>query len=154
MDGSYAGWCAAHTCVTAAVAVLQPEGTSAGHLLDVQNADGSWSGHWWDDDEYTTARAIEALAARPGAGDAVAQAVAWCVERIGEHGSVRSRAHGGPSPFATALALHGIRAGALAEDREARARGRARRALAVSSPACRRLVGAVRSACGYRRRRR
>jgi squalene cyclase len=121
MDGSYAGWCAAHTCVTAAVAVLQPDGTSARHLLDVQNADGSWSGHWWDDDEYATARAIEALAARPGAGDAVAQAVAWCFERIGEDGGVRSRAHGGPSPFATALALHGIRAGALAEDREARA---------------------------------
>jgi Prenyltransferase and squalene oxidase repeat len=121
MDGSYAGWCGAHTCVTAAVAALEPDGPSAGHLLEAQNADGSWSGHWWDDDEYATARAIEALAARPGAGDAVARAIAWSAGRISEDGAVRSHAHAGASPFATALALHGIRAGGLAGDGEARA---------------------------------
>jgi hypothetical protein len=121
MDGSYAGWCAAHTCVTAAVAALIPGGASAGYLLDVQNANGSWSGHWWDDDEYTTARALEALAARPGAGDALARGVAWCAGRISADGAVSSRAHGGFSPFATALALQAIRAGARDDDRDAAA---------------------------------
>jgi len=121
MPGSYAGWCAAHTCVTAAVAALEPDGASARHLLAVQDADGSWSGHWWDDDEYTTARAIEALARTAGAADAVTRGVAWCAGRIGDDGAVRSQAHGGPSPFATALALHGIRAGVGADDDEASA---------------------------------
>jgi hypothetical protein len=126
MEGSYAGWCAPHTCVTAAVAALEPNGASAQHLLDVQNADGSWSGHWWDDDEYTTARAIEALASTPGAGDAVARGVAWCAGRIGDDGAVRSEAHGGSSSFATALALHGIRQGARADDDQAGAAAAAR----------------------------
>src|SRR5205807_960568 len=102
MDGSYAGWCGAHTCVTAAVAALDHAGPSVTYLLEAQRADGSWSGHWWDDDEYTTARAVEALARRPCARGAVDRAIAWCVKRIGGDGAVHSRAHGGPSPFATA----------------------------------------------------
>ena len=121
MEGSFAGWCGPHTCVTAAVAALDSSGAAAGHLLEAQRPDGSWGGHWWDDDEYTTARAIEALARRPGAERSVDRAVRWCVGRVGEDGAVSSEAHAGPSAFATALALQGIRQGARPADRAAQA---------------------------------
>jgi Prenyltransferase and squalene oxidase repeat len=109
--GSYDGWCTAHTCVTAAAAVLDLDGP-ARYLPRAQNADGSWTGYWWDDDEYATCRAVEALAPRGGTGAAVARGVAWSAGRIGGDGAVQSAAHAGPSPFATALALHTLRLGA------------------------------------------
>jgi squalene-hopene/tetraprenyl-beta-curcumene cyclase len=118
MGGSYAGWCAPHTCVTAAAAVLGIAPTLVPYLHAAQRADGSWAGHWWDDDEYATARAVEALAGSAAGGRAVGAAVAWCCERIGRDGAVRSAKHGGPSPFATALALHAIRIGGSERDWE------------------------------------
>ena len=71
-----------------------------------QEDDGSWRGHWWDDDEYTVARAAEALAMADGAGDRerVRLAASWAASRIGPDGAVWSEAHAGPSAFATALA--------------------------------------------------
>jgi hypothetical protein len=98
MDGAYDGWCGEHTCVTAAAASLQRE--SLAHLAAEQRDDGSWTGHWWDDDEYTTARAIEALAPHPEFADAVARGVAWAADRVDG------------SPFATALAIQAVVAGA------------------------------------------
>ena len=98
MDGTYDGWCAEHTCVTAAAAMLDPR--SLGYLASAQRPDGSWTGHWWDDDEYTTARAIEALAPHPQHADAVAHGVAWAYARTDG------------SPFATALAIQAVLAGA------------------------------------------
>jgi hypothetical protein len=105
MPGPYDGWCDAHVCVTAAAAALDFGPGPLEFLLRAQHADGSWTGHWWDDDEYATAHAAEALAA---SGDpwSVTAAVAWAEGRIGADGAVPSVAHGGPSPFATALALH------------------------------------------------
>jgi squalene cyclase len=83
------------------------------YLLAAQAPSGSWSGHWWDDDEYTTARAVEALAGSGAHAEAVRDAASWCSDRVDPDGSVWSAAHGGPSPFATALALHAIRVGGL-----------------------------------------
>lgn len=117
MDGSYAGWCSPHTCVTAAAAVLEIVPATTAYLIAAQAPDGSWAGHWWDDDEYTTARAVEALAGSSTHAAAVGDAVAWCSDRIGPDGAVWSAAHGGPSPFATALALHAIRIGGSPPDR-------------------------------------
>lgn len=110
MEGPYDGWCASHTCVTAAAAALDLGDAPIRHLLRVQRADGAWAGHWWDDDEYATLRAVEALAPRARDGDegaarAVHRAAAWAAARIAAHGAVRSDAHGGDSAFATALAL-------------------------------------------------
>src|SRR5205085_779729 len=62
-DGSYAGWCAtSHACVTAAAASVGYE-PGREFLRSAQHADGSWRSYWWDDDEYATALAAEALAA-------------------------------------------------------------------------------------------
>ncbi|MGA2013453.1 MAG: prenyltransferase/squalene oxidase repeat-containing protein [Solirubrobacteraceae bacterium] len=111
MPGDYAGWCAGHTCVTAAAATLRLHPRSRSHLAAVQRPDGSWEAHWWEDPEYATARALEALAAAPGFVTARQRAVAWSARRVGPTGAVRSRAHGGDSPFATALALQALVAG-------------------------------------------
>ena len=112
MDGSYRGWCAPHTCVTAAAAALDLSPRPLEFLGQAQRVDGSWAGHWWDDDEYTTARAAEALARHDRHQAAVARARAWAAGRIGDDGGVWSRAHGGPSAFATSLAAHAALAGA------------------------------------------
>ncbi|HJV09514.1 MAG TPA: prenyltransferase/squalene oxidase repeat-containing protein, partial [Acidimicrobiales bacterium] len=108
MEGSYAGWCGTHTCVTAAAAVLDLDPRMPEFLVQAQRPDGSWAGHWWDDDEYTTARAIEALVPDVDHADAVMRATAWAAARISDNGAVRSVAHGGDSPFATALALQAV----------------------------------------------
>jgi len=127
MDGSYEGWCSPHTCVTAAAAALDPASSWAAHLRAAQRADGSWTGHWWDDAEYTTARAVEALADSPGDRDAVAAAVGWCADRVGGDGGVSSGAHGGPSAFATALALQAIAVSGVADEPALLAAARAER---------------------------
>jgi hypothetical protein len=113
MGGDYAGWRAAHLCITAPAAVLGSEMTLS-YLRATQNPDGSWSSYWWDEDEYATAWAVQALAehASERDADAIAAAVAWCGRRIGADGAVRARADGEPSVFATALALHAIGTGA------------------------------------------
>jgi len=111
MDGSYDGWCATHTCVTAAAAVLGLDPRLLSYLRRNQRSDGAWSGHWWDDDEYTTARATEALAGQQEDRARVGHAVAWAARRIDEDGGVRSVAAGRQSAFATALALQVVLTG-------------------------------------------
>src|SRR5262249_10849069 len=92
MPGPYDGWCGVHTCVTAAAAVLGHDPEQIEFLVRAQRGDGSWTGHWWDDDEYTTARAVEALARRGEHNAAVTRAVEWASARAG----------GSTSAFATA----------------------------------------------------
>jgi hypothetical protein len=111
MDGSYSGWCAPHTCVTAAAALLGLDEAMTAYLVREQRLDGSWAGHWWDDDEYATARAVEALSESAAGAEPVDRALAWCAGRVAPDGAVYSKAHGGPSPFATALVLSALRAG-------------------------------------------
>jgi hypothetical protein len=110
LPGPFDGWCASHVCVTAAAASLRLCPAPLEFLRRVQNEDGSWSGYWWIDDEYATAMAVQALSA---AGDSasVARAVRWADSRIGGDGAAQSLAQGGPSPFATALALTALAAG-------------------------------------------
>jgi hypothetical protein len=110
MPGPYDGWCGRHVCVTAAAAVLDLGSAPLEFLRRAQRTDGSWTGHWWDDDEYATARAVEALAAS-GDRAGVARAVRWAQDRVGSDGAVSSVAHGGPSPFAAALTLSALIAG-------------------------------------------
>ena len=110
LPGPYDGWCASHVCVTAAAASLQLGPAPLEFLRRAQAQDGSWSGYWWHDDEYATAMAVQALSV---AGDraSVTRAVRWADSRIGADGAAQSRAHDGPSPFATALALTALVAG-------------------------------------------
>src|SRR5581483_8849805 len=75
---SHAGWCAAHTCVTAAAATLGIAPTMGSYLCSTQTAGGSWAGYWWDDDEYATAWAVEALSAPAANAASVRAAVSWC----------------------------------------------------------------------------
>jgi hypothetical protein len=125
MDGTYAGWCGTHACVTAAAAGLDLDPRVRDFLLRAQRPDGSWAGHWWDDDEYTTARAAEALAIDGRHADAVERARTWAVGRMAADGGVRSVVGGAESAFATALtvqaALVGGDPGAAGSEAVARA---------------------------------
>lgn len=108
-EQAYGGWaCTSHACVTAAVAPVLGDDRPLEFLRRSQRRDGSWSGYWWLDPEYTTALAGEALAAAGGAADrqCVAAAADWGRERLGSDGSV------GGSAFATAWC---VRLLALAE---------------------------------------
>jgi hypothetical protein len=111
--GPYDGWCATHVCVTAVAAVIGLGPATLEFLRRAQRDDGSWTGHWWDDDDYATAYAVEALAAS-GERARVARAVRWARSRVGADGAVQSAAHGGASPFATALALRALSIGGAA----------------------------------------
>jgi hypothetical protein len=111
MGGSYDGWCAPQLCITAPAAVLGITHALPSYLRASQRADGSWSSYWWDDDEYATAWAVEALAGSATHRNAVSAAVAWCARRVGADGAVRAQADGESSAFATALALYAIRSG-------------------------------------------
>jgi hypothetical protein len=101
--------------VTAAAAALELSPAPLDFLRAAQRADGSWTAHWWDDDEYATARAVEVLAS-DGDEAAVARAVGWAESRVGPDGAVVSALHGGPSPFATALALTTLQVGDAPSD--------------------------------------
>ena len=104
---SFAGWQAAHACVTAAAApaVGQP---ARAYLANQQAGAGHWSGYWWCDDEYTTALAAEAVPA------ARTQAVAWAQARVDGSGAVTTTA-GDPSAWATAWCVRILRFGATTE---------------------------------------
>jgi hypothetical protein len=97
-DDSLAGWSrTSHACVTAAAAGVTTHPVLE-FLRRAQAGDGSWSAYWWEDPEYPTALAAEALAASGALADRarVASAVAWATRRIGPDGSAAN------SPFATA----------------------------------------------------
>jgi hypothetical protein len=101
--GSRDGWCrTAHTCVTAGAAVLADE-RPRDFLRLTQRDDGSWKGYWWEDAEYSTALAAEALAETHRTTDRtrIESAVEWALQRIGSSGAVYSVCHGGESAFAT-----------------------------------------------------
>ncbi|HTW08334.1 MAG TPA: prenyltransferase/squalene oxidase repeat-containing protein [Acidimicrobiales bacterium] len=104
VESSFAGWRSAHTCVTAAAAALELD--LAAGLLDFlegqQQSDGSWSGYWWEDDEYATALACEALAAKGRGRERLERAAQWATRRLGRAGAVE--VDGAGSAFATALA--------------------------------------------------
>jgi hypothetical protein len=96
----------AHPCITAAAAILDDERPRA-YLRRTQQEDGRWSGYRWEDDEYTTALAAEALASRGGEKDRarVDAAIRWAASRIGANGAVHSASSGSDSAFATACCL-------------------------------------------------
>lgn len=101
---SFHGWCSSHVCVSAAAALLEPTSEALlKFLLERQRPDGSWRSYWWIEDEYATALAARAIAAR--APDAVERAIRWGVGRVREDGSVRSDIAPRGSAFACALVI-------------------------------------------------
>lgn len=124
MVPAWDGWCSGHDCVTAAVAGLRdlPEHPRLIEtLLARQLPTGQWRAYWWEDQELSTAFAVEALAAEPGTAQARAAAARWAAGRIGSDGAVVTRLHPEGSPFATALAARTIAAADGDEYDEARA---------------------------------
>ncbi|MBI3944281.1 MAG: terpene cyclase/mutase family protein, partial [Chloroflexi bacterium] len=104
----YGGWTDSHVCVTAAAAGLQDADIPClTFLRQRQMPVGGWQGYWWEDDEYTTGLAAEALAQSGDVRDRdrVEKAVAWVRQRVNPAGAVISLAYGENSPFATAWAV-------------------------------------------------
>jgi hypothetical protein len=100
---SFAGWCGACDCVSAAIAAQGPLRPGlAAFLLRRQRADGRWQSYWWVEDAYATAFAGRALA-RAGEAEAVARACAWAAAQIDDTGRVASEAAPDGSAFAAAL---------------------------------------------------
>jgi hypothetical protein len=99
---SFAGWNSAHACVTAAAATIVGA-PALDFLRRSQALDGAWQGYWWPDNEYTTALAVEALAAQSDPADQgrLRDAAAWAARRVDSTGAVTATGFG-PSPFATA----------------------------------------------------
>ena len=99
-DGSYAGWhTATHACMAAPAAMAGVD-AACRFLRATQDDDGGWRAYWWEDDEYPTALAAQALSVTGHAADRarVDRAVRWTLARLAPDGSVRG------SPFATAWA--------------------------------------------------
>jgi hypothetical protein len=105
------GWCAPHVCVSANAARLvrfRGRCRLLSFLRSQQLTDGSWRAYWWyDEREYATALAAEALAASPDPRDvaAVRRAVIWAQAAAGFHPVVTTPAAPLGSPFAVALRL-------------------------------------------------
>jgi hypothetical protein len=74
-------------------------------LHTTQAPDGGWPAYWWQDPEYATALAAEALAGIEPDTGRVARAVAWGINRLSPQGYVATGDHPGGSPFATAWCL-------------------------------------------------
>jgi hypothetical protein len=101
-EQSFQGWCSAHTCVTAAVALLPSFCHPASNWLQqTQQEDGSWPSYWWCEREYATALAATALQKRK-ASARLQKAVQWGLYRINDRGTVPSYLHPTGSAFATA----------------------------------------------------
>ncbi|MGQ0703487.1 MAG: hypothetical protein ACT4PM_10190 [Gemmatimonadales bacterium] len=104
VPGPWDGWCAPSVSISAAAVTLSVGTRTLNYLLARQRSDGSWTDYWWEDDEVTTALAIEGLLARsrPECQRAIVKAVRWMSERIQpEAGSLGSA-------FATALRIQGL----------------------------------------------
>jgi hypothetical protein len=100
---SFAGWCGAHTCVTAAgagLASLPDRGRALQWLRAAQRPAGDWRAYWWDSPFYATTLAAESLddAGAPGDVARVQRAVHWTAAEV----------EGGSSPFDLALALRAL----------------------------------------------
>jgi squalene-hopene/tetraprenyl-beta-curcumene cyclase len=116
MIDSWAGWCAAHDCVTAAAAGvrdLQVRPRLLDRLRHRQSGSGAWRAYWWADAEFSTAFASTALAdaARPEDLPALNAAARWAGTRIGPNGAVHTPLDPAGSPFATALAARVLTTG-------------------------------------------
>ncbi|MEA5622969.1 prenyltransferase/squalene oxidase repeat-containing protein [Nostoc sp. UHCC 0251] len=117
-SSSLKGWCSVHTCVTAAVAVLEEiKAPSIEFLRNTQLENGSWKAYWWYDHEYATALAVEALAMDNYQRhyQQVQLAIDWAVSRISSSGAVYSRQYGDNSAFATAWCVRTL---ALAKEKQ------------------------------------
>ena len=107
----FEGWCSPHVCVSANAAQLT-QFRGRPRLLDflrcTQQPNGSWRAYWWyDEQEYATALAVDALASSPDAEHqaAVRRAGDWArgVSRVDP--IVRTPAAPDGSAFATSLRL-------------------------------------------------
>lgn len=117
-DVDRSGWYSGHGCVTAAAATLpRLDGVSRSlqYLRDHQGADGSWTGYWWLDSEYTTAFAVEAFTVSGDERDRarIRDAARWVAERFEDRGAVETPRSPEGAPFVTAL---GVRLLKLADE--------------------------------------
>lgn len=102
----FEGWCGSHTCVSAAIAALPEYRFQLQDYLQLtQQNDGSWLAYWWQDPEYATALAAEAIAACYPDSDCITSAVAWGMNRLSSQGFVATSDNPSGSPFATAWCL-------------------------------------------------
>ncbi|MBV9389032.1 MAG: hypothetical protein JOZ78_21660 [Chroococcidiopsidaceae cyanobacterium CP_BM_ER_R8_30] len=106
------GWCGSHPCVSAAIAtipsgILPPDCRAAlqTYLQSTQSAAGGWSAYWWQDPEYSTALAAEAITVDQPGSTRITQAVEWGLSRLTTEGYIATSDHPAGSPFATAWCL-------------------------------------------------
>lgn len=113
MPGPFDGWCAPHVSITAAAATLGLGHELAEFLITQQLGDGSWTDYWWDDDEVTTARAVEALLLDGGdvSREAALRGVRWAVARTPSGSGPTPPEHSSVTPFATALCVETLARG-------------------------------------------
>ena len=80
--GGVGGWHVAHACVAANAAEFLGDSAKA-WLVDNQNADGSWTAHWWRNDMLATALATETLVKLDPTAGRRARAWALCQKAEG-----------------------------------------------------------------------
>lgn len=74
-------WCTPHACVSAAAAHIDIVRHGAlNYLLESQNKQGYWSSHWWVDEEFSTALAVEALSTYGTGSQHIERAEQWILD--------------------------------------------------------------------------
>lgn len=102
-DRSFAGWTAAHACVTGAAAGLR--GIVPNHVLEkCQDPKGNWHSYWWEADAFATALVVESLSE----GRARVRGGEWALDQL--------TSLPGMGPFSIANLIHAACAAGLARD--------------------------------------
>jgi len=106
-----AGWMKTHHCVTAAAATVPALNENlVPFLVSIQDEEGYWEAHWWEDKAYTSALAAEAFVmnGREKNRQPLERTLAGAEKLLAGSTAVATSRYPDGSPFATALAVRTI----------------------------------------------